>query len=113
MAVAKVFLDVNMGLGIPGLTKLLEENRIAVKAAHTDTMFMFLNRNRNQVKILWHERFMLHFRKSEDAITIDELKKIPNYFKAQIITGKIETQLAKFINKKTNVTIDEDGLNVS
>jgi hypothetical protein len=112
MAVVKVYLDVSMGLGIPGLTKLLEESGIAVHHAPVDTMWMFLNRNRTQIKILWGGVYMLHLRKSSDPWSIEELKRIPSFFKQSLLSGKIENQLTKYISKRVNVTVDESGIKV-
>lgn len=112
MAVIKVFLDTSMGLGIPGLRRHLDEQRIAVDAAAPNDMFMFLNRNRNQCKILWNGNMLFHLRKEGAEITIEELKKVPSFFRHALLGEKMEKQLNKYINKRVNVSVDEDGLKV-
>jgi hypothetical protein len=112
MSIVKVFLDMPTQYGIPGLTKVLLQNNIVLAAVPSGTMFMFVNRKRTQVKILWDSEYLLHLRKDRDPWTIEELKKIPMFFKNTMIGPKIEQQLSKYIAKRVSVSVDEAGLRV-
>lgn len=110
MAVVRVFLDVNMGLGIPGLNELIKTHGVPQKENSSD-MLMFVNSRRTQVKILWSKKYMLHLRK-EEAIKLEDIKKIPMFFKEHIIAGKIEGRVSKSLTEKTLISLDENGTSI-
>jgi hypothetical protein len=61
MAVAKVFFDVPMALGLPGLNELARQR----KARPSDGKFvMFMNRKRTKVKILFNENTLFQYTKA-------------------------------------------------
>ncbi len=110
MAVVRVFLDVNMGLGIPGLNELIKTHGVPQKENSSD-MLMFVNSRRTQVKLLWSKKYLLHLRQ-ETPIKIEDLKRIPAFFSGPILDGKIEGRVHKTLNEKTLIELDANGARV-
>lgn len=110
MSVVRVFLDVNMGLGIPGLNELIKAHGVPQRENSTD-MLMFVNSRRTQIKILWSKKYLLHLRQ-ETPIKIDDIKRIPMFFKENIIAAKIQGKVNKSLNEKTLISLDEKGTKV-
>lgn len=109
--VAKVFIDIDMRLGLNGLSEYLSDKRVKVDAS---SMVMFLNRRKNQVKIMWASKYVLSFRKDSGYITIDELKEIPRYFRGPLFkNGTLENQVMGHLKESLSVELSEKGLRVS
>ena len=100
MSVVRVFEDIDMRLGITGLTELLGKRN--TKAHKPDDMFMFINKKKTHVKVVWSEQYCLQFRKQE-KITVEELKAIPSYFKRQFMDYKAERRAAEILGKSFDV----------
>lgn len=110
MAIMRVFLDVNMGLGIPWLTELIKTHGTPQKENSSD-MLMFVNSRRTQIKLLWSKKYLLHLRQ-ETPIKIEDLKKIPAFFNGPIVGGKIEGRITKTLSEKTLIELNENGARV-
>lgn len=109
--VAKVFIDIDMRLGLNGLSEYLKDKRIKVES---HAMVMFLNRRKNQVKIMWASKYVLSFRKDSGFITIDELKEIPSYFREALFSSRtLENQVIGHLKESLSVELSEKGLKVS
>lgn len=96
MAVAKLFFDVNMGLGIPGLTNLAREKRTR---PGDGKYLLFMNRKRTKVKILLDEQTLVTYSKASGVITIEELKALPLTFKGEWISSSIEAKLTSWLKR--------------
>jgi hypothetical protein len=97
MSLVKVFEDVDMRFGITGLGEFLTKHK--VKASDANDMFMFINKKKCALKIIWGDRFLLNLRKpsNEGKITIDEIKAIPRYFAKQLMDFKVERRAAEIL----------------
>lgn len=99
MAIAKVFIDVDMRLGIPGLTELCKSKRLGIMKS--DAMVLFLNKKRNLCKIFWNKEFMLTFKKEAGYISIEELKNIPYYFRGNMFKSvTLEGEATGFLHQQ-------------
>ncbi len=103
MAVVKVFFDIDMRLGIDGLSKVMKS--AGVKPATADDMMMFMNRRKTYVKILWDGRFVLQLRKpnEEGRLTLEEIRTIPGFFKGSFMNSTIEQRIVKTLGTQLKV----------
>lgn len=109
MAVAKVFFDVSMGYGLPGLTEIARQKKFKVG----DGKFgLFMNRKRTKVKILFDEQTLVSYSKSSGGqITLEELKALPLTFRGEWITDTIGKSIEKWL--ATPVTEYSESIKVA
>lgn len=94
MAVARVFFDVPMNLGLPGLTRLATQKRVRITE---DKYLMFMNRKRTKVKIICGEHTLLIYSKDQ-PISLTELQQLPVKFKGDWMDAKMSNVIDKWLN---------------
>lgn len=109
MAIAKVFFDIDMRLGIDGFEEILKRKKVTLRA---NEFAMFMNRKQTYIKIYWGGHYILNYRKGKQ-ISVEDIKSIPEYFKREIMSANIERQIQKFIGDAPQVHVDESGLRAS
>lgn len=94
-----MFFDIDMRLGINGLTEVLRKGGIKAQAANSDDFFMFMNRRKTQSKIMWVGEYLLQIRKDEGKITLDDILAVPKFFKKPLIGGPVMRQVQNHLGK--------------
>lgn len=106
MAIAKVFFDINLAMGIPGLTQVAKKQGVLGKDLLAQDFLLFVNRRKTQCKIMWSAKYLLQVRKADGKLTLKDLTLIPQYFKGQIMKEDIQDQLDHhFGTIKSKVTV--------
>lgn len=111
MAIAQVFFDQDLRYGIDGMREFLKKKRIALKAMNETNFILFLNRKRNQCKMVsFSDRgaYLTTFKTAKGRMNLNDLKKIPTLYKGtEFINSKMETQLKEFLGH--GVTVFTEG----
>jgi hypothetical protein len=95
MAIVKVFFEADMRLGIPGLNEIAKKKKSGPMASG---FLMFMNKKKTMAKIIWAVQYMLTLRKEHGKITMDDLRKVPSYFKGEMMTNSVDAQVIKYID---------------
>lgn len=93
MAIVKVFFEADMRLGIPGLNELAGKKKGPVGG-----FLMFMNKRKTMAKVIWANQYMLTIRKEHGQITMDDINRLPSYFKGNMMSSSVEAQVIKYID---------------
>lgn len=111
MAIAKVFFDADLRYGIDGMRELLKKKRIAMSAMKNADFVLFLNRKRNQCKMIsFTDRgaYLTTFKTTKGKMSLQDLKAIPNlYRESSFINGTMKGQIKEFLG--TGITVYTEG----
>jgi hypothetical protein len=114
MAIAQVFFDQDLRYGIDGLKVILQQKRIALKALKDSAYVLFVNRSRNQCKMISFTSrgtWLTTFRTNKGRMALDDLKRLPTLYKETgFINGKMETQLKEYLGR--GVQVYTEGANL-
>lgn len=111
MAVAKVFFDSDLRYGIDGTRELLKKKRIAIGAMKDVDFVLFVNRRRNQCKMISFSSrgsYLTTFKTTKGRMTVEDLQKIPTLYKESSFLNKtMESQVREFLGH--GVTVYTEG----
>lgn len=116
MAIAKVFFDADLRYGIDGLKAELKRKRIAVSAMRGTDYMLFLNRKRNQCKLIsFNERgaYLTTFKTLKGRMHLEDLKMLPNlYTKTNFVNTQMATQVEDFLGHGVQVYTEGEALKI-
>lgn len=111
MAVAQVYFDADLRYGIDGLKEFLKKKRIAVKAMRDGNFMLFLNRKRNQCKMIsFSDRgaYLSTFKTDKGRMHLKDLMAFPTLYKESNFMNKtMEGQVQEFLGR--GVTVYTEG----
>lgn len=93
--IARVLFAQDMRLGLPGLTQYVEDNRIKLKS--TD-MVLFMNSKQTMCKVLFDGQYLLTVKAKSGKLTMDEIHRIPSYFRGLFISVQQDSKLARHLD---------------
>lgn len=116
MAIAQVFFDQDLRYGIDGLRIILKKKKIAIQALKNTSYVLFLNRRRNQCKMIsFSDRgsYLTTFKANKGRMTLEDIKLLPVLYKnTGFINTKMENQIGEFLNHGVNVYTEGAELKV-
>lgn len=116
MAIARVFFDSDLRYGIDGLRLELKKKRVAWSAMKAHDYVLFLNRRRNQCKMIsFTERgsWLTTFRAEKGRISLEDLKALPMlYRETGFINQTMEKQIKTFLGEGVRVYTEGQELKV-
>jgi hypothetical protein len=79
-----LLVDVNMGLGHPGLIALARKNKVNPETTKDGHLLMFLNRKRDKLKMLGHQGIVLGYLRMPKGqqIMLEAIQYLPRAFGA-------------------------------
>lgn len=82
MKIIQLAVDVNMGLGHPGLMELAKRFKMDVTKLGDDDLLMFLNRDRSKLKILGKQGIVLGYLRmpGSQKIMLEAIQYLPQTF---------------------------------
>jgi len=102
MEIARVFLDVNMGLGFQGLERIMNEAKIKKSTLSDKSFIVFVNRRATKFKLLVGSTYLVYFNNGDKRFPLEALSNLPlafegnkfNFNKAieRTIRQKLETK---------------------
>jgi hypothetical protein len=111
MGIVRVYFNQDLRYGIPGLTEILGS---AATDARPSDMFMFMNRKRTSLKIIWAGQYLLTMTKRTGGIiTLGEIKQIPQVFRGGFMGARLERSLETTLRQSVDVWAEARGLRVS
>jgi len=112
MGIVRVYFNQDLRCGLPGLSDVLGSSVLG-DARPTD-MFMFMNRKRTSLKIMWGGKYLLTMtKKNGGIITLDEIKEIPTQFRGTFLGQRLERGLTSTLQQSVDVWAEARGLRVS
>lgn len=80
MEIARVFLDVNMGLGFQGLERIMSEAKIKKSSLSDRSFIVFINRRATKFKLLVGTSYLVYFNNGDKRFPLEALSNLPMAF---------------------------------
>jgi len=102
MEIARVFFNVSMSLGFPGLTGVLNEAGMKAKNMKENQLTLFINKKHTRFKMLIGQNYLLYHNNGERRFPLEAVKHFPSFFDGKRInvSGAIEKSILEKFNKK-------------
>lgn len=75
-----MFLDVSMGLGFQGLTRVMTEAKIKVSALSDRSVIVFVNRAGTKFKCLIGTTYLVYFNNGDKRFPLEAIANLPSAF---------------------------------
>lgn len=99
--ICRVYFDVDMRMGVKGLTEMLKDKRVAVGRMKDADMVLFLNRGKTHFKLLCGSGHLVMW-SGQRRLTMNDIEKIPLLFGSErsIIEGKNLDKVHEIVGKE-------------
>ncbi len=77
MRITRVFFDIHMGFGFPGLNKVAEQAKTKLDA---DSVVIFLNRKTTAFKLMVGGAYLTYYKNGREKIPLEALRLLPTKF---------------------------------
>ncbi len=116
MAVIRVFENFDLRYGVDGLRIQLKAKRIALSAMKETDFVLFMNKRRNQVKLISFTArgtYLTIFKTIAGRIQLSDLVKLPELLSAsKFKNAGMEKQVAEFLGGNVKITTDGEETKV-
>lgn len=99
-AIARVFLDVHMGMNFDGLSRLMIKEKLDIRKLGKGDFVIFLNRKCTAFKILAGNSYLVYYKNKNRKIPLEAIQYLPASF------GGDEFEFNKAVEKSLRAKIN-------